>query len=114
MFRRAKSRQQNQQGVVKNSIEEELAPSNKISPKQPKSVSTSTRNDLAKKTKPNREGLAGKTFKNDKHNPKKYKLSQAYEIYVAKAKEAQTLGDYVLSEQYYQQADHYSRLMREK
>ena len=42
------------------------------------------------------------------------KIAQNYENYITKAKEANTRGDFILAEQFYQQADHYSRLMKEK
>lgn len=130
MFRRSKTRPRSTQNPLRNAIEQELSPqpcpktsSKKESQRcEKKTIGSTTlfKTSSRPRTQPSSIAPQSKALpspivpiKSPPKLPRKQdQNAKNHEIYITKAKEANTRGDIILAEQYYQQADHYSRLMK--
>lgn len=130
MFRRSKTRPRSTQNPLRNAIEQELSPqpcpktsSKKESQRcEKKTIGPTPLPKASSRPRAQSSSIAPQSkalpspivpIKSLPKLPRKQdQNAKNHETYITKAKEANTRGDIILAEQYYQQADHYSRLMK--
>lgn len=125
MFRRSRTRPHPSQSPMKNAIEQELCATSKTKEDRPAKIKAENKEYRSEGAQKKTQRPPMRTSSRQKpsnppssqgRNPlnKSDKIAQNYETFITKAKEANTRGDFIQAEQYYQQADHYARLMKEK